>query len=127
MVMCNFGVVVGPDYTIYPARQKSWQEDLLVNGIALAVKTQKQSMANRFGLSWTFQAGSSRYDTILNKPAAWVAFVKFDDLSGNTCFVYPPRQIKDLLFEEPKLDKLKGHKKVVYATSLLGSTGKADR
>lgn len=120
LALSNYAKVVGPDYTIYEAKRKSWEADLFVNGTPLAVKTQATSAAIRYGLSWTFQCGVKRRDIILEQPEAWVAFVEYDDYNApyQTCFVLPLFQMKDLLLAEPQLDKLKGHKKVVYAASL---------
>src|SRR5438874_2666458 len=42
--------VVGPDYTIYHGKRKSWNAVLLINDIEVAVKTQKRSAANKYGL-----------------------------------------------------------------------------
>ena len=109
--------VKGPDYRIYEGKQKSWDSDLYVDGLGLAVKTQSVSLSKRFGLSWTFQAGTYRRDPILNQPEAWVCFVEFDHVTRQ-CRVFPPYQIKELTFGEPKLEKLKGSKKVVYVESL---------
>ncbi len=109
--------VQGPDYQIYEGKQKSWDSDLYIDGIGVAVKTQGTSLAKKFGLSWTFQAGIYRKDPILNNLGAWVCFVEFNETTCQ-CRVYPPYQIKELTFGEPKLDKLKGSKKVVYAKSL---------
>jgi hypothetical protein len=88
-----------------------------VDGLGLAVKTQATSLARKFGLSWTFQAGTYRKDPILNNPNAWVCFVEFNETTRQ-CRVFPPYQIKELTFGEPKLEKLRGSKKVVYAESL---------
>ena len=120
IVMSRFASVEGPDYNIYTAKQKSWEADLFVNKLPLAVKTQTTSAAVRYGLSWTFQCGIKRRDIILDKPDAWVIFVEYDDMHEpyQTCFVLPPFQIKELRFSEPKLSHLRGHKKVVYAASL---------
>jgi hypothetical protein len=114
--------VQGLDYQIYAGKQKSWDSDLYIDGLGLAVKTQATSLARKFGLSWTFQSGIYRKDPILNNLGAWVCFVEFNEAT-HQCRVYPPYQIKELTFGEPKLDKLKGSKKVVYADSLpvLGS------
>jgi len=117
-VLGKYATVVGPDYTIYPGKMKSWADDLYVNGTGLAVKTQSRTMAQQFGLSWTFQAGPNRCDIILKKPDAWVAFAAYDDIKGNVCYVYPPFQMKELILGEPVLQKLKGFKKVVYAKTL---------
>lgn len=109
--------VQGPDYEVYEGQGKSWLSDLFINGVGLAVKTQTTSLAKRFGLSWTFQAGEYRRDPILKNPEAWVCFVEFDE-ERRMCRVYPPYQICELTFGEPKLDRLKGSKLVVYAQSL---------
>lgn len=109
--------VHGPDYQIYQGKQKSWDSDLLVDGIDLAVKTQTKQRASQFGLSWTFQASRQRTDPILDQPEAWVCFVEFDE-QHQQCCVYPAYQIKELVFGEPKLAKLKGTKKMIYAQTL---------
>lgn len=119
MVLSEFGTVKGPDYTIYEAKQKSWDDDLFVNNIGIAVKTQRRTAAKKYSLSWTFQGGNTRKDSILEKPDAWVIFVEYNDEEPYNCFIYPPHQIKHLFFQEPKLQRLKAHKKVVYAESLL--------
>ncbi|MDB5197132.1 MAG: hypothetical protein JWP88_1503 [Flaviaesturariibacter sp.] len=117
-VLLRYAAVEGPDYAIYEAKAKSWEADLLVNGVEAAVKTQAQTSAQRYGVSWTFQCGSHRRDTILDKPEAWVIFVLFDDQHPYRFAVYPPFQIKELVFGEPKLARLKGSKKVVYENTL---------
>ena len=110
-------VVRGPDYRIYEGKAKSWASDLFVDGVGLAVKTQTARNAARYGLSWTFQAGERRCDPILHQPDAWVCFVEFDE-TRQRCRVYSPYQIKALNFGEPKLERLKKSKKVVYAATL---------
>lgn len=108
--------VAGPDYAIYSRRKKSWAADLFVNSVALAVKTQAKSQANRFGLSWTFQAGQRRSDPILQQPNAWVCFVYCNNtLPTYPCIVLPPKQINTLVFGKPQLKRLQHKKKVVYA------------
>ena len=112
--------VIGPDYEIFGPNQKSWDSDLFVNDIGLAVKTQSRSLANIFGLSWTFQnIPGGRSDPVLSQPEAWVYFVEYidTDRQKNKLLVYPPKQIKDLEFEEPVKDSLKGKKLVVYESS----------
>ena len=105
-----------PDYTIYFGKNKSWDADLKVNANDLAVKTQTKSSADKFGLSWTFQCGKQRKDTILDQPESWVCFVQCDDSNTQyNCIVYPPIQIEEIKFGKPKLLKLRGEKLVVYA------------
>ena len=111
--------VQGPDYTIYAQKEKSWGADLQIDGKELAVKTQRKSVAQRFGLSWTFQSSALRRDPILDDKEKWVCFVECDDTDpAFSCTVYPPVQLKKLIFKEPVLQHLKGKKQVVYAKDL---------
>ena len=111
--------VEGPDYTIYSGTQKSWDADLKINDLEVAVKTQRRSAAKRYGLSWTFQDSPERRDPILDTPEAWVCLVVFEDLKdGHECVVYPLRKIKRLIFEAPRLSKLVGKKQAVYLETL---------
>lgn len=111
--------VEGPDYTVYTGKGKSWEADLKVNGLDVAVKTQRRSAANRYGLSWTFQDSPKRRDPILDMPDAWVCLVVYEDLKDEQeCVVYPLRKIKQLIFEAPRLGKLVGKKRAVYLETL---------
>ena len=113
-------LVEGPDYGVYEARRKSWAADLKINGLDVAVKTQRRSAGNRYGLSWTFQDSPERRDPILDAPEAWVCFVVFEDLKPETeCVVYPLRKIRQLIFEAPRLAKLAGKKQAVYLETLI--------
>jgi hypothetical protein len=112
-------IVEGPDYTIYDGQQKSWAADLKINSLEVAVKTQRRSAANRYGLSWTFQDSPQRHDPILSMPEAWVCFVVYEDLKpAFECIVYPLRKIKQLIFEAPRLSHLAGKKKTVSMETL---------
>lgn len=112
-------LVEGPDYTIYDKKQKSWIADLKVNALDVAVKTQRRSAANRYGLSWTFQDSPKRRDPILSTPEAWVCLVVFEDLKpDHECVVYPLRKLKQLIFEPPRLRQLVGKKQAVYLETL---------
>lgn len=111
--------VKGPDYTIYERKKKSWEEDLYIDDIGMAVKTQKRSAANRYGLSWTFQCSEKRKDPVLDAPLAWVCFVVFEDIGNKNCLVYPAKQIGTLKFRPPKLEYLIGKKQVVYAKDFV--------
>jgi hypothetical protein len=112
--------VEGPDYTIYDSKHKSWVADLKINALDVAVKTQRRSAANRYGLSWTFQDSPRRRDPVLAMPEAWVCFVVYEDLKPDfECIVYPLRKIKQLIFEPPKLPHLAGKKKTVCMETLV--------
>lgn len=117
-VLNSFAAVKGPDYAIYEAGRKSWDDDLYINNAGIAVKTQRRTNAKKYGLSWTFQNSDKRRDCILDKPLAWVVFVEYNDAKPYQCFVYPPYQIKELVFDAPKLERLKTSKQVVYANTL---------
>ena len=111
--------IQGPDYTIYSGKGKSWDADLKINELEVAVKTQRRSAAKRYGLSWTFQDSPERRDPILDMPNAWVCLVVYEDLKeGYECVVYPLRKIKQLIFEAPRLSKLVGKKQAVYLETL---------
>lgn len=111
--------VDGPDYTVYNRKQKSWVADLKVNTLEVAVKTQRRSTANRYDLSWTFQDSPERRDPILSTPDAWVCLVVYEDLRSDCeCLVYPPRRIRQLIFEAPRLKRLIGKKQAVYLDTL---------
>ena len=111
--------IEGPDYTIYSGKGKSWDADLKINDLEVAVKTQRRSAAKRYGLSWTFQDSPERRDPILDMPDAWVCLVVYEDLKdGYECVVYPLRKIKQLIFEAPRLSRLVGKKQAVYLETL---------
>ncbi len=110
--------VTGPDYRIYDGKQKSWDCDLRIDGIGLAVKTQSASAAKKYGLSWTFQDAPKRRDIILDQPDAWVCFVLCDDFNSHNCVVYPVLQIHQLSFRPPRLAHLHGKKQVVYSDDI---------
>ncbi len=111
--------VEGPDYNVYAGKGKSWDADLKVNDLEVAVKTQRRSAANRYDLSWTFQDSPERRDPILDTPDAWVCLVVYEDSNdGYECVVYPLRKIKQLIFEAPRLSRLVGKKQAVYLETL---------
>jgi len=111
--------VKGPDYRIYDGNAKSWEDDLFIDDVGLAVKTQSRSSAEKYGLSWTFQDSESRKDNIFNRPKAWVCFVECNDVGKSyNSIVYPSFQVGELIFKPPKLAHLQGKKRVVYAEDL---------
>lgn len=107
-------VVAGPDYNIYPAKSKSWDADLMINNIPVGIKTQTMAAAKKYGLSWTFQSGKYRKDKVLEQSDHWIIFTLLSDSSPYQCLVFPARQIHQLPFKDPVLQKLKGEKQVVY-------------
>jgi hypothetical protein len=96
---CEVG---GPDFNIYPGDQKSWDDNLIVDGVGLAGKTQSKKAAEKYGLSWTFQDAPTRRDRILDNPEAWLCFVWCNyTVPPYLCVVFPPVQLKMVVFGEP--------------------------
>jgi len=109
----------GPDNKVYAGKGKSWEADPKINELDVAVKIQRRSAANRYGLSWTFQDTTKRRDPILDTPDAWVCPDMYEDLKdGYECVVDPLRKIRHLIFEAPRLKKLIGKKQAVYLETL---------
>lgn len=105
-----------PDYSVYSSTDKSFSSDLQLNGKPLAVKAQTASMAKITGLSWTFQVDPKRFDPIVHQPEALVVCVLVDDSDDKmTCYVFPIKEIQDLVFKQPMFRKYIGKKLVVYA------------
>lgn len=117
-VMRQYGQISEPDYTVLEGKNKSWKHDLEMNGTGIAVKTQRRTAARRYGLSWTFQNGEGRKDSLLQQLDAWVVFVEYNDLKPYECRVFPPYQVKELSFGAPRRPHLRDSKKVVYANTL---------
>jgi len=91
----------------------------MINDWEVAVKTQRRSAADRYGLSWTLQDSSERRNPILDLPDAWMCLVVYEDLrDGFDCLVYPLQKIKQLTFEAPRLSRLIGKKQAVYLETL---------
>jgi len=112
----KFTTIEEPDFTIYNQYGKSFDSDLYIDTIGYAVKSQSAGQGEKYGISWVFQ-NYPRHDPILEKLDSWVFFctIKSDE---KTARIYPPCQIKNIIFEEPKLDYLKGKKKVVYVDKI---------
>jgi hypothetical protein len=109
--------VRGPDYTIYNGHGKSWDYDLFVSDVGIAVKTQRLRTARKHGMSWCFADSRTRRDPILDKPNGWVYFVLYVE-NSHFCYVFKPQKIRDIVFGEPALEHLLGHKKVAYLETI---------
>ena len=109
-----------PDMEIYKASKKSFDADLYVGEHHLHCKTQNAESAQRYGISWVFQAGS-RYgsrghsDPIVGGGDGLAVFVKLDpkEYKGTIC---GPFKMEDLRphFKDPVLKHLKGIKTCLY-------------
>lgn len=110
--------ITEPDYTIYDKDHKSFTCDLVLNNTKLAIKTQKKSDADRYGLSWVFNL-STRKDPMLKNPKQWIVFTECIDTDGSwDIIIYPPKQVKNIVFKEPFKENLKNKKRVVYAKDI---------
>lgn len=118
-----------PDFQIYSARQKSWKPDLSGCNSDYHVKTMGSEQAALYGLSWTFQFSNQRgkggKDTEIFSDGtgakAFIAFVEVDTKKSQGLLhavIHAKRLFDDNLLRDPKLEHLKGIKKVVYAADL---------
>lgn len=109
---CSF-----PDYAIYHPEDRNWGPDLTSQGTPIGVKSVTREAARRIGaVSWVFQKGKWRRDTILDVPEHWVVFTLIE--TDHVVKVLPPYQMKELTLKAPILDKYKTEKAVVYAKDL---------
>lgn len=119
-----------PDFAIYEAKKKSWNSDLGCNSYHFHVKSMGVEQAKLYGLSWTFQFSNARgrggKDAEIfaaeQSDRTFVVLVQVD-LGKHEAEVITTIQARKLsehnLFRDPKLDHLKGIKKVVYFEDLL--------
>jgi hypothetical protein len=110
--------ITEPDFAIH--KIKSWDDDLYIGSTGIAVKTQDKTLADRFGLSWTFHVR----DPILKQPNKIVYFVLY---TPEIMYIYPEQRIKDLVFKPPVLERLVPYKKVVYAIDLKENNAPANK
>lgn len=114
-----------PDLKIYNSENKSFDYDLKSDKYNVHVKSQLMTTAYEFGLSWTFQYGnknSGHFDShIFNNDLnqhiiLTLVHPTFVDVLS-FCNVKVLHEYN--LFKDPKVDKLKGIKKVIYYDDLI--------
>ena len=116
-----------PDYAIYDKKNKSWEADLRVpsENLRIAVKSQTEDAARRWGRSWVFQLGNARdYDkeVVLKKNNHYVALVSLDlpNMCGEIKSIVSIQWLHDNdMFKEMKLKYLQNNKKAVYYDDLI--------
>jgi hypothetical protein len=116
-----------PDYAIYDKKNKSWEADLRVpsENLRIAVKSQTEDAARRWGRSWVFQLGNARdYDkeVVLKKNNHYVALVSLDlpNMCGEIKAIVSIQWLHDNdMFKEMKLKYLQNNKKAVYYDDLI--------
>ena len=110
-----------PDTEVYESFNKSFEADLFCKfkdrNFYIHVKSQHVSQAERFGKSWSFQ----KEDSLTTRPVAEDRICLCNILNGNTVEVIKPILAKKLvnIYKDPKLDRLKGIKKVIYYQDLI--------
>ena len=108
-----------PDFTIYSNANKSWDSDLYVGKHKVAVKTQDDASAYRYGQSWVFQrgghAGRGHTDPVIKDEESLCMFVMLD-LTKKLCAVHGPYSMRDLipLFKDPTVESLRYTKACLY-------------
>lgn len=125
-----------PDYTIYTASKKSWDDDLLnVEGQpSFAVKSQDTASAGKYALSWVaqYRVGAS-YDVdrgiFMNEGEDKFFVFTLIDVANKIGMIKAIIRLsflhKNNLFEEMKVFHLRGNKKAIYFSSLEEKCGKA--
>lgn len=101
-----------PDIKIYEAAKKSFDADLLVEEkIKIHIKSQTIEQANKYSLSWTFQAE----DSLVKTPTTddYIVLCRVDDLKVDILSIKSASYFIGK-YKDPKLFKLKGIKKVIY-------------
>lgn len=109
-------IVKKPDIEVYEANKKSFNADLnyIKEGkkYEIHVKAQYIEQSKRFGKSWSFQ----KEDSLTTRPKTNEFIVFCSVLDNKTVEVIQPIRATKLkeFYSDPKLDKLKGIKKVIY-------------
>lgn len=115
-----------PDCKIY-TNNKSWNEDLKCKDVTFGVKSQSyciaKSLANKFNsklsntISWSFQHGKNRKDTVFNNIDNNIIFslyIKKFKSDIDRVLVFPIKKIGDIIFKESLMEHVKSSKKVAY-------------
>lgn len=124
----RLGTVSTPDLNHYGVGEKSWAADLNFRDPAekpypIHVKTCEKATAETFGMSWCFAVNDKEIFGADRNPDAVVAFVYIrineSPFRGQVMATVPVERLHELqLFDDPKLEKLRGKKKVVYLSRL---------
>jgi len=97
----------------------SWAPDLMVDDIAIHVKTQSHSQAIRYGLSWSFQRADE--EIFIHKSGTATFCEYFDD--SREVIIHHLIDVVKLhtgdLFNYPQLPRYRKYKRVVYHTDLM--------
>lgn len=99
-----------PDLAVYSAKKKSFSPDLSDGRLNFHVKCMKKSMAERFGLSWSFQIE----DKLVKRPSNEDALIlcEVDNNVVDIKAVIRANRVVDL-YTKPALKKLWNIKKVL--------------
>lgn len=98
-----------PDMNIYSKNKKSFDADLTFEDLKFHIKSQNFQSMQRYGRSWMFQVEDPLFRNAEDND--WCVFCL---LKSRIVDIIIVEQFNKLVFGEPKLDKLKGIKKVVY-------------
>jgi hypothetical protein len=113
--------VNAPDFAIYKGRKKSYDADLTDGRFFWHVKTQSQESAKRYGTSFLFTDSESSSDPLITNPANEdvMIFVLIDGNEADVLgMVRAKVALERQLYREPRLDRLKPFKSVLYLDDL---------
>lgn len=98
-----------PDFEIYIGKKKSFDADLVHNGVNVHVKSQSEKSAKLYGHSWLFQ----KRDPLYRKPNPTDLIVGV--FVGDThARIVMYGNVGELKFGEPKVHQLRGNKVAIY-------------
>jgi len=102
-----------PDFNIYKGKKKSFAADLTDGFLRFHIKGQDDESARRYGISWVFTPS----DPLVTKPMAqdiMVLVLLKNDTVKIEGFLSALTAKEQNLYEDPKLERLRGHKVVLY-------------
>jgi hypothetical protein len=116
----GFDSVTEPDITIYSAKNKSYDADIVAIHDSVEykmhIKSQQINQADRFGLSWSFQ----KNDPLVFNPIPYDYIVPCLVLSDKRVRIYKPVKAKDIKgkYKKPKIERLQATKVVLYGKDI---------
>ena len=125
----TFPDITEPDFDIYPPNKKSWKRDIFIKSTntPVHVKSQGEESAKNYGVSWVFQwqnqngKGGKDKEIFTKNGSGLVCLVVIDLKQKRGQLFYCIKQnilVDNNLFDEPKLEKHRGYKKIVYSKRL---------
>ena len=116
--LCELGQLpTPPDFTVYTARNKSFDADLFMGNYRVHCKTQSAESMEKYGVSWILQYGAKRCDPLFKRRDQDDLFMGMS-LNGQEVTIHLRTRVNDLFEWEavglPTLKWLEQTKRAVY-------------